>query len=214
MKLISWNVAGLRACLNKGFTEFFNNVNADVFCIQEARVEKDQYNFHPEGYFEYLYSAKKRGYSGTLVYSKIEPLNVTYGIGDDRFDNEGRTITLEYDTFFLVNNYVPNVKRTLERMGERMEWEDLMRAYLHDLSKKKTVIVCGDMNVAHEEIDIKNVKSNIGMRVLLTKKEKNLQNSWVVDLLTHLDILIQHSKVLTHGGAICIMRAKKISVGE
>ncbi len=162
MKLVSWNVAGFRACLKKGFADFFKEVDADVFCLQEVKATKDQYDFHPEGYNEYLYAAKKPGYSGTLVFSKTEPISIAYGIGDERFDCEGRCITLEFQKFYLVNFYVPNVKRTLERMGERMEWEELAKKYLKKLDKKKPVVVCGDFNVAHTEIDIRNAKANIG----------------------------------------------------
>lgn len=162
MKIVSWNVAGFRACLKKGFQDFFNEVDADIFCLQEVKATKEQYNFQPENYFEYLNSAERKGYSGTLIYSKIEPLSVTYGIGIDKFDIEGRSITLEFPNFYLVNLYVPNVKRTLERMDERMEWEEAVRNYLKKLDKKKPVIICGDFNVAHTEMDIKNAKQNIG----------------------------------------------------
>lgn len=162
MKLVSWNVAGFRACLKKGFEEFFEEVDADIFCIQEVKATKDQYDFHPSEYFEYLYPAERKGYSGTLIYSKIEPINVTYGIGISKFDIEGRSITLEFPEFYLVNLYVPNVKRTLERMNERMEWEEVIQKYLKKLDTKKPVVICGDFNVAHTEIDIKNAKQNIG----------------------------------------------------
>lgn len=162
MKIVSWNVAGFRACLKKGFQDFFNEVDADIFCLQEVKATKEQYNFQPENYFEYLNSAERKGYSGTLIYSKIEPLSVIYGIGIDKFDIEGRSITLEFPNFYLVNLYVPNVKRTLERMDERMEWEEAVRNYLKKLDKKKPVIICGDFNVAHTEMDIKNAKQNIG----------------------------------------------------
>lgn len=162
MKLVSWNVAGLRACLKKGFKDFFEEVDADVVCLQEVKATEGQYDFHPENYKEYLYPAKKPGYSGTLIYSRIEPISVKYGIDVEKFDCEGRAITLEFNDFYLVNLYVPNVKRTLERMDERMEWEDLIKVYLHDLDEKKPVLVCGDFNVAHTEIDIKNAKSNRG----------------------------------------------------
>ena len=155
-------MAGFRACLKKGFREFFDTIDADVFCIQEVKASKEQYDFHPEGYFEYLFEAERKGYSGTLVFSKIEPVSVTYGIGIEKFDIEGRSITLEFEEFYLVNFYVPNVKRTLERMDERMEWEQKVRKYLSKLDKKKPVIICGDFNVAHTEIDIKNAKQNIG----------------------------------------------------
>ena len=160
MKLISWNVAGLRACLNKGFDRFFELENADIYCLQETKVLEEQNPFHPLGYNEYLYPAEKKGYSGTMIYSKIKPLSVKYGIDDLEYDSEGRTITLEFDNFYLVNCYVPNAKRELERMDSRMRFEDLMRDYLLDLKSKKNVIYCGDLNVAHEEIDIKNPKTN------------------------------------------------------
>ena len=162
MKLVSWNVAGFRACLKKGFDDFFKKVDADVFCIQEAKVTADQFEYKPEGYMQFLYPAEKKGYSGTLVYSKVEPLNVTYGIGIEEHDHEGRVITMEFDKFFLINVYVPNVKRNLSRLDYRMVWEDDFRAYLKKLEKTKPVVVCGDFNVAHEDIDIKNAKSNRG----------------------------------------------------
>ncbi len=163
MKIISWNVAGFRACLKKGFADFFTASDADVFCIQESKLTAEQNEFHPQSHpYEYLFPAVKKGYSGTLVYSRIEPLSVRYGIGDEEYDNEGRTITLEFKDFYLVTVYVPNAKNDLSRIPSRMRFEDLFRAYLLDLSAKKGVVVCGDMNVAHEEIDIKNVRPNIG----------------------------------------------------
>ena len=162
MKIISWNVAGLRACLNKGLDRFFSNEKADIYCFQESKVTEEQNPFHPLMYKEYLYPAERKGYSGTLIYSKVEPLSVVYGIGDSEYDGEGRTITLEFDDFYLVNCYVPNAKRGLERLDSRMRFEDLMRDYLSKLKKKKNVVYCGDLNVAHEEIDIKNPKGNRG----------------------------------------------------
>ncbi len=162
MKIISWNVAGFRACLKKGFDDFFKEINADVFCMQESKVTEDQFDYMPEGYNRYLYPAEKKGYSGTLVYSKVKPINVKYGIGIEEHDHEGRAITMEFDKFFLVNVYVPNVKRDLSRLDYRMIWEDDFRGYLKGLEKTKPVVICGDFNVAHEEIDIKNAKSNRG----------------------------------------------------
>ena len=162
MKLVSWNVAGFRACLKKGFEDFFKSVDADVFCLQEVKAETDQIPFDPEGYFRYLNPAEKKGYSGTMIYSRTEPLSVSYGIGIEEHDHEGRVITAEYDRFYLVNVYVPNVKRDLSRLDYRMVWEDDFRAYLKKLEEKKPVVVCGDFNVAHNEIDIKNAKANIG----------------------------------------------------
>lgn len=162
MKLVSWNVAGFRAVLKKGFEEFFDKINADVFCIQESKVTLDQFNFQKEGYEMYLYPAEKKGYSGTLVYSKVKPISVSYGMGIEEHDHEGRIITLEYDNFYLVNVYIPNVKRDLSRLDYRMTFEDDFRCYLKKLEASKPVVVCGDLNVAHEEIDIKNARANIG----------------------------------------------------
>ena len=162
MKLVSWNVAGFRACLNKGFKDFFYELNPDIICLQEVKATKEEYDFHPEGYFEYLSCAEKKGYSGTLIYSKIKPINVTYGLGIDMHDHEGRLITLEFNDFYFVTQYVPNVKRDLSRLDYRMVWEDDLRNYLKELEKNKPVVMCGDLNVAHEEIDIRNPKSNIG----------------------------------------------------
>ena len=161
MKLISWNVNGLRACINKGFNDFFENINADIFCIQETKMQEEQAeNINYDGYLKYMNSAIKKGYSGTAIFTKIKPLNVYYGIGKDEHDKEGRVITLEYDKFFLVNSYTPNSKKDLERLDYRMIWEDEIRNYLLTLNEKKPVIYCGDLNVAHEEIDIKNTKTN------------------------------------------------------
>lgn len=160
MKLISWNVNGLRACMNKGFMEFFNAVNADVFCIQESKMHKEQAEFDFSGYYEYWNSAEKKGYSGVAIFSKQEPLSVGYDMGIAHHDKEGRIITAEFSDFYLVNVYTPNSKRELERLAYRMEWEDDFRAFLKALESKKPVIVCGDLNVAHKEIDLKNPKTN------------------------------------------------------
>lgn len=162
MKIISWNVAGLRACFNKGLPEFYEKEQPDVFCLQESKVLPEQNPFHPQGVKEYLFPAERKGYSGTLIYTKTEPLSCKFGIDDKEYDGEGRTITLEFEKFFLVTVYVPNVKRDLSRMKSRMRFEDLFRNYLLKLSQKKNVVVCGDMNVAHNEIDIKNARANIG----------------------------------------------------
>lgn len=162
MKLISWNVAGFRACLKKGFADFFEKENADIICLQEVKATKEQYDFSPIGYYEYLFPAVRKGYSGTLIYTKIKPINVEYGIGEEEYDNEGRTITLEFDNFYLINVYVPNVKRSLERMDSRMHYEKIFKKYVKKLDKIKPVIICGDFNVAHTEKDIKNAKQNIG----------------------------------------------------
>ena len=160
MKFISWNVNGLRACVGKGFREYFDSTGADFFCIQESKLQAGQIDFAPEGYYCYWNYADRKGYSGTAVFAKQEAQNVTYGIGVEEHDHEGRVITLEYEKFYLVTCYTPNSQSELKRLDYRMRWEDDFRAYLHALAEKKPVIVCGDLNVAHEEIDIKNPKTN------------------------------------------------------
>ncbi len=162
MKLISWNVNGLRACLGKGFLESFAALDADIFSIQETKMQPGQAELDLPGYKQYWNSAEKKGYSGTAVFTRLEPLNVTYGIGSEEHDREGRAITLEFEDFYLVNCYVPNAQRELTRLDWRMEWEDALRAYLLELDSRKPVIYCGDLNVAHREIDLKNAKSNRG----------------------------------------------------
>ena len=160
MKLVSWNVNGIRAVLKKGFEDFFYNVNADIFCIQETKMQEGQAEIEFKDYFQYWNSAEKKGYSGTAIFTKIKPINVTYGIGIEEHDKEGRVITLEFDKFYLVNCYTPNSKRELERLNYRMIWEDEFRNYLLKLNTTKPVVMCGDLNVAHKEIDLKNPKSN------------------------------------------------------
>lgn len=164
MKLVSWNVNGLRAVIGKGFSEFFKEIDADVFCLQETKMQEEQIDDNIKNIFSdyngYWNSAEKKGYSGTAVFSKIKPLNVSYGIGVEEHDKEGRVITLEYEKFYLVNCYTPNSKRELERLDYRMVWEDEFRKYLLKLNETKPVIICGDLNVAHEEIDLKNPKTN------------------------------------------------------
>jgi len=160
MKLISWNVNGIRACLTKGFSDFFKSIDADIFCIQETKCQKDQIDLEFDGYISYWNSAEKKGYSGTAIFTKIKPINVNYGIGIEEHDKEGRVITLEFKDFYMVNCYTPNSKRELERLDYRQIWEDEFRKYLLNLSKKKSVIICGDLNVAHKEIDLKNPKTN------------------------------------------------------
>lgn len=160
MKIISWNVNGLRAVMNKNFMEFFENINSDIFCIQETKMQEGQLELNIEGYNQYWNSAEKKGYSGTAIFTKIKPINVTYGIGIEQHDKEGRIITLEFEKFYLVNCYTPNSKRELERLDYRMVWEDEIRKYLNKLNDKKPVIYCGDLNVAHQEIDLKNPKTN------------------------------------------------------
>lgn len=164
MKLISWNVNGLRAVVNKGFKEFFKEIDADIFCIQETKMQEAQLDENIleifEGYNAYWNSAEKKGYSGTAIFTKQKPLNVTYGIGKEEHDKEGRVITLEFEKFYMVNIYTPNSKRELERLDYRQLWEDEIRAYLLKLKENKPVVMCGDLNVAHTEIDLKNPKTN------------------------------------------------------
>ncbi len=160
MKFVSWNVNGLRACLTKGFYESFQTLDADVFCLQETKMQKGQVELELPGYADYWNSAEKKGYSGTAVLTRIPPLSVSYDIGDSNHTGEGRSITLEFEPFYLVTVYTPNSQDGLKRLPYRMEWEDAFRAYLCALDRKKPVILCGDLNVAHQEIDLKNPKSN------------------------------------------------------
>ncbi len=162
MRLVSWNVNGFRAVLGKGFAEIFAGLDADVFCLQETKMQPGQAEFSPEGYVQYWYSAEKKGYSGTAVFSRREPLSVRYGIGREEHSHEGRAITLEFPEFYLVNVYTPNSQDGLARIEYRMRWEDDLRAYLKELDAVKPVVYCGDLNVAHQEIDLKNPKTNRG----------------------------------------------------
>lgn len=160
MKFISWNVNGLRACVGKGFLDFFKEVDADIFCLQETKLQEGQIDLELEGYYQYWNYAVKKGYSGTAIFSKVEPLNVSYGINIEEHDNEGRVITLEFDSFYFVTVYTPNSQNELKRLDYRMKWEDDFRNYLIELDNKKPVVICGDLNVAHKDIDLKNPKSN------------------------------------------------------
>ena len=162
MKLISWNVNGLRACMGKGFLDFFHTADADVFCLQETKLQPDQISLELPGYQQYWNSAAKKGYSGTALFTRIPPLSVSYGIGSAAHDDEGRSITAEFEDFYLVTCYTPNAQRGLARLDFRMEWEDELRGYLKGLEEKKPVILCGDLNVAHQEIDLKNPGPNRG----------------------------------------------------
>ena len=161
-KLISWNVNGLRACMGKGFMEFFEQADADIFCLQEIKLQEGQIDWKKEGYYAYWNYAEKKGYSGTAIFTKEEPLQVTYGLGIEEHDKEGRVITLEFPEYYLITVYTPNSQSELARLDYRMKWEDDFRAYLLQLRKNKPVIVCGDMNVAHQEIDLKNPGPNRG----------------------------------------------------
>ena len=160
MKLVSWNVNGIRACVQKGFEEIFANLDADIFCIQESKMQAGQLDLTTEGYHQYWNYAEKKGYSGTAIFTKQEPLTVSYGIGIEEHDKEGRVITLEFPGFYMVTVYTPNAQNELARLDYRMNWEDAFRAYLLKLKENKPVVICGDLNVAHNEIDLKNPKTN------------------------------------------------------
>ncbi|MGI8385131.1 exodeoxyribonuclease III [Robertmurraya sp. P23] len=189
MKFISWNVNGLRACVKKGFLDYFNEMNADFFSIQETKLQEGQIDLQLEGYYQFWNYAEKKGYSGTAIFTKHKPLSVSYGVGEHESQSEGRIITLEYENFYLVNVYTPNSQRDLARLPLRLQWEDELSDYLTQLDKKKPVIYCGDLNVAHEEIDLKNPKSNIGNSGFTTEergKMSNLLSSGFVDSFRYL----------------------------
>ena len=176
MKLVSWNVNGVRAVYQKGFKEIFNNFNADIFCIQETKMQEGQLDLTMEGYNVYLNSAERKGYSGTAVWTKIKPISVSKGIGIEEHDKEGRVLTLEYNEFYLVNVYTPNSKRELERLEYRVVWENEFRKYLKKLEKNKPVILCGDLNVAHKELDVKNDKTNRNSAGFTDEERREFQN--------------------------------------
>lgn len=178
MKFISWNVNGLRACEGKGFSEIFKQLDADFFCLQETKMQAGQLDLQYEGYKSYWNYAEKKGYSGTAIFTKHEPLSVAYGLGIEEHDHEGRVITLEMEDFYLITVYTPNSKDGLRRLKYRMKWEDDFLAYLKELDKKKPVIVCGDLNVAHEEIDLKNPKTN-RKNAGFTDEERNKMSVWL-----------------------------------
>lgn len=172
MKFISWNVNGIRACVTKGFVEYFKEVDADIFCLQETKLQEGQIELDLDGYYQYWNYAQKKGYSGTAIFTKIKPLDVFYGINIEEHDNEGRAITLEFEDFYFVTVYTPNSQSELKRLEYRMKWEDDFRNYLIQLNNKKPVIVCGDLNVAHQEIDLKNPKNN-KKNAGFTEEERN-----------------------------------------
>ena len=189
MKLISWNVNGIRACVTKGFLDFFKEIDADIFCIQESKLQAGQINLELEGYHQYWNYAVKKGYSGTAIFTKKEPLNVFYGLGIEEHDNEGRVITLEFENFYMVTVYTPNSKNELLRLDYRMTWEDAFRVYLKELDGKKPVILCGDLNVAHKEIDLKNPKTNTrnaGFTIEERDKFTELLNAGFIDTFRYL----------------------------
>jgi exodeoxyribonuclease-3 len=190
MKIVSWNVAGFRAILKKGFIDFFNEVNADIFCLQEVKAFRNQIEFDAKDYFEFLNPAEKPGYSGTMVYTKTKPISVTFGMDKYIKDNEGRIITLEFENFYLITVYVPNVKDDLSRLPYRMQWEDYFLMHIKDLESIKPVIVCGDLNVAHTEMDIKNPIANIGHPGFTSEergKFTSLINNGLIDTFRYLN---------------------------
>ena len=189
MKLISWNVNGLRAVWNKGFEDIFKELNADIFCIQETKMQEGQLDVNFDGYINTFNSAERKGYSGTAIFSKLKPISVTKGIGIEEHDNEGRVITLEFDKFYLVNCYTPNAQRELTRLDYRMKWEEDFKNYLVKLDNQKPVILCGDLNVAHNEIDLKNPKTNKGNAGFTDEEREKftlLLNSGFVDSFRYL----------------------------
>ncbi|MFT9596885.1 exodeoxyribonuclease III [Mesobacillus sp.] len=189
MKLVSWNVNGIRACARKGFLDFFKDADADLFCIQETKLQEGQISLELEGYHQFWNYAEKKGYSGTAIFSRQKPLSVKYGIGSAEHDHEGRAITLEFEKFYLVNVYTPNSQRDLARLGYRLAWEDKLKEYLLGLDETKPVILCGDLNVAHNEIDLKNPKPNRGNSGFTNEergKMTELLDSGFVDSFRHL----------------------------
>lgn len=188
MKLISWNVNGLRACVRKGFLDYFHSVQADIFCVQEIKLQEGQIQLDLDGYHQYWNYAERKGYSGTAIFTKKEPLSVQYGLLDEQEEKEGRIITLEYDGFYIVNVYTPNAQRDLARLKYRLEWEDKIFEHLKQLDEKKPVIYCGDLNVAHDEIDIRNAKANKGNSGFTDEergKMSRLLNAGFIDTLRH-----------------------------
>lgn len=214
MKFISWNVNGIRACVQKGFMDFFQDIDADILCIQESKMQEGQLELDTPGYYQYWNYAKKKGYSGTAVFTKKEPISVAYGLGIEEHDQEGRVITLEFEEYYFVTVYTPNSQNELARLPYRMKWEDDFLAYLKRLEENKPVIFCGDLNVAHKEIDLKIRKLTEKMRDLRMKREENFLIFWKPDLLTRFDIFIPTKKESTHGGLIDSAQGLRMPDGE
>ena len=213
MKLISWNVNGIRACINKGFKDFFNEIDADIFCIQETKCQKNQIDLEFKGYTSYWNSAEKKGYSGTAIFTKQKPISVTYGIGIEEHDKEGRVITLEFEKFYMINIYTPNSKRELERLEYRQIWEDEIRKYMLKLNENKPVIMCGDLNVAHKEIDLKNPKTN-RHNAGFTDEERNKMSELLDAGFVDTFRVLYPEKMHIVGGHIWDMLEKKMLDGE
>ena len=214
MKFISWNVNGIRACVQKGFMDFFQDIDADILCIQESKMQEGQLEIDTPGYYQYWNYAKRKGYSGTAVFTKKEPLSVAYGLGIEEHDQEGRVITLEFEEYYFVTVYTPNSQNELARLPYRMKWEDDFLAYLKRLEENKPVIFCGDLNVAHKEIDLKIRKQTAKMRDLQMRREENFLIFWKPDLLTRFDIFIPTKKESTHGGLIDSVQGLRMRDGE
>ena len=213
MRLISWNVNGLRACVNKGFLDFFKEIDADIFCIQESKLQEGQIQLELEGYHQYWNYAVKKGYSGTAIFTKAEPLSVTYGIGKEEHDQEGRVITLEFSEFYMVTVYTPNSQNELARLPYRMEWERDFLAYLKELETRKPVVFCGDLNVAHQEIDLKNPKTNrknAGFTDEEREKFSQLLDAGFIDTFRY---FYPEQDSTTPGGPIVLKQGKRMLAG-
>lgn len=213
MKLISWNVNGLRACEGKGFSDIFKQLDADFFCLQETKMQEGQLDLKFDGYESYWNYAEKKGYSGTAIFTKHKPLSVSYGLGIEEHDHEGRVITLEMEDFYMITVYTPNSQDGLKRLDYRMKWEDDFREYLMRLDKVKPVIVCGDMNVAHKEIDLKNPKTNRKTPDLPTRSATSSANCLQAALQTHSATSIPTRKAFTHGGLTASSRVRRTQAG-
>lgn len=213
MKLISWNVNGLRACVTKGFLDYFKEADADIFCIQETKLQEGQIDLDLPGYYQYWNYAEKKGYSGTAVFTKREPLSVSYGLGIPEHDKEGRVITLEFPEFYLVTVYTPNSQNELARLPYRMEWEDAFLSYLKKLETRKPVIFCGDLNVAHREIDLKNPKTNRKNAGFTDEERGNLPYFWRMDLLIPSGISIRIRNRFIPGGLTVFQQEQKMRGG-
>ena len=214
MKFISWNVNGLRACMQKGFLDFFKEIDADIFCLQETKLQEGQIDLDLPGYHQYWNYAEKKGYSGTAIFTKEEPLQVTYGIGVEEHDHEGRVITAEYPEFYFVTVYVPNAQQELKRLDYRMQWEADFLAYLKKLEEKKPVIYAGDLNVAHQEIDLKNPKTNRGNAGFTDGSAPASPKYWKMDLSTLSAIFIRSRPESIPGGLTDSRRGRKMPDGE
>lgn len=213
MKFVSWNVNGIRACVQKGFQDVFKELDADIFCIQESKMQEGQLDLETPGYYQYWNYAERKGYSGTAIFTKKEPLQVSYGMGIEEHDKEGRVITLEFEDIYFVTVYTPNSQSELARLSYRMEWEDAFLAYLKKLEEKKPVVFCGDLNVAHKEIDLKNPKTNRKTPGLPTKRGRSLPSFWMPGLLIRSAIFIRRQRGFIPGGPIVSVQGRKMRGG-